>query len=357
MPVRRRPPRSVRSRSRPGVAMTTSAPRVDLGLLLAVGNPADEEGDAEPVIDAVFGEGFLDLGGEFARRLEDQRAGHSRLGASALEQRQHRKGEGGRLAGAGLRNAEHVAGLEDVRNALRLDWIRRGIARRFDGVEHLLAQAEFVESHSFSHRADLKTCVRAGFVEASWAALCAAAALCAWIAAEVSLQRSSLQRSRCAMRLAKPKFFGLGGSAHSGFLRKVNKSEPGAATASRSARKSAGRTTTFGRPAQGRGRRRTGVDAARPSAQVMEIGVEIEGFEGARFPLAPRQQGEGGVRARGMSRFTDPIPHPDLLPRKRGEGDACRAPQSCGCGSWGASRVRRLCRRRRAGVVPASAMR
>ena len=61
------------------------------------------------------------LGGELARRLEDQRARHARPGAAAFEQRQHRQHEGGGLAGAGLGDAEHVAPCEDVRNGLLLD--------------------------------------------------------------------------------------------------------------------------------------------------------------------------------------------------------------------------------------------
>ena len=102
------------------------------------------------MVDAVFAEGLLDLGGEFARRLQDERARHARPGASLFEHRQHRQREGGGLAGAGLGDAQNVAALQRVGNGLRLDWRRRVVAGRFDGVEHFLAQAEFVEFHGFS---------------------------------------------------------------------------------------------------------------------------------------------------------------------------------------------------------------
>ena len=57
----------------------------DLGLLVGEGNAADQQRDVELVVDAVFAEGFLDLRGEFARRLENQRARHARPGAPLFE--------------------------------------------------------------------------------------------------------------------------------------------------------------------------------------------------------------------------------------------------------------------------------
>ena len=46
---------------------------------------------------------------------------------------QQRQREGGRLAGAGLRRAQHIAAAQDGGNGLRLDGGRRGIAGLFDG--------------------------------------------------------------------------------------------------------------------------------------------------------------------------------------------------------------------------------
>ena len=120
----------------------------DFRFLIAERHAADQQREIELVIDAVFGEGFLDLRGQFARRLEDQRARHARAGAALFEPRQHRQREGGGLAGAGLGDSEHVAPFEGVGDGLFLDWRRRVVSRQFDGFEHFLAQAEFIELHS-----------------------------------------------------------------------------------------------------------------------------------------------------------------------------------------------------------------
>ena len=92
-----------------------------LGVLVAERDAADQERDVELLVGAVFVELLLDLGGEFARRLEDQRAGHSRPGAALFEHGEHRQDEGGGLAGAGLGDAENVAAGEDVGDRLFLD--------------------------------------------------------------------------------------------------------------------------------------------------------------------------------------------------------------------------------------------
>ena len=61
----------------------------DFGFLIAERNAADQQREIELVIDAIFAEGFLDLRGELARRLEDQRARHARPGAPLFQQRKH----------------------------------------------------------------------------------------------------------------------------------------------------------------------------------------------------------------------------------------------------------------------------
>ena len=53
-----------------------------LGVLVVERNAADDEGDVELVVLAVLVEAFLDLRGELAGRLEDQRARHARPGAA-----------------------------------------------------------------------------------------------------------------------------------------------------------------------------------------------------------------------------------------------------------------------------------
>ena len=81
-----------------------------LGVLVVERDAADDQRDGELVLGAVFDEGFLHLRGEFARRLEDERARHARAGAALFQHGDHRQHEGRGLAGAGLRDAEHVAG-------------------------------------------------------------------------------------------------------------------------------------------------------------------------------------------------------------------------------------------------------
>ena len=63
----------------------------DLGFLIAEGNAADQERDIEFMVDAISDETFFDLRGEFAGRLQDQRAWHSGAGAAFFQPRQHRK--------------------------------------------------------------------------------------------------------------------------------------------------------------------------------------------------------------------------------------------------------------------------
>ena len=66
---------------------------VELLVLVVEGDAADEQRDGQLVVAAVAVEVLLDLRGEFARRLEDERARHARAGAALLEQGQHRQDE------------------------------------------------------------------------------------------------------------------------------------------------------------------------------------------------------------------------------------------------------------------------
>ena len=87
-------------------------------------------------------ETFLDLRCEFARRLEDQRARHARPGAALFELGQHRQHEGCGLAGAGLRNPEHVAAREHVGDCLFLDGGGGGVAGGSYRGDNFVGQAE-----------------------------------------------------------------------------------------------------------------------------------------------------------------------------------------------------------------------
>jgi hypothetical protein len=116
---------------------------VDDFVLLAEGHAADQEGDTDLLVLAVFGEGFRHLGGEFARRLDDERARHAGAGATLFEARQHWQDEGGSLARAGLGDAQHVSAFQRMRNGLGLDRGRLGIAGGLNGSENFGAKAEF----------------------------------------------------------------------------------------------------------------------------------------------------------------------------------------------------------------------
>jgi len=91
---------------------------------------------------AVFLEILVYLGGEFARRLEDERTWHARPGAAVFEQRQHGQDERRRLAGTRLGDADYVLLFKDMGDRLGLDIGGLGITGGGDRVDHLGAQAE-----------------------------------------------------------------------------------------------------------------------------------------------------------------------------------------------------------------------
>ena len=82
---------------------------VELAVLILVGHPADQERHGQIVVLAENFEMLGNLRRKLARGREDQRARHAGSRPASLEPRQHRQDEGGRLAGAGLGDAEHVA--------------------------------------------------------------------------------------------------------------------------------------------------------------------------------------------------------------------------------------------------------
>ena len=89
---------------------------------------ADQQGVGQPVVFAVFLETLRHLGGQLAGRLQDQRPGHPRLGAAGGEDIDHRQGETGGLAGAGLGQPDHVAPHQDGGDGFFLDRRRLGVA-------------------------------------------------------------------------------------------------------------------------------------------------------------------------------------------------------------------------------------
>ncbi len=140
------PPRSNMSISRPGVAISTSTPRISSVLLVGHAFAADEQGVVQLQVLAVLDEVLGDLEGEFARRLQDQAARHAGAGAGTGEDVEHRQGEAGGLAGAGLRHAQHVAAHQHDRDRLFLDRRGRQIAFLGDRSQDRLGQTKISEA-------------------------------------------------------------------------------------------------------------------------------------------------------------------------------------------------------------------
>ena len=119
---------------------------IQLAVLIVEGGAADEQRHRKLVVFAVLLEILGHLGGEFAGRFQNERTGHARLGAAPREHLDHGQGEGGGLARSGLRDADHIAALEDMRDALRLNGGRCGVTAFGDGVQNLRRETEAVET-------------------------------------------------------------------------------------------------------------------------------------------------------------------------------------------------------------------
>ena len=115
---------------------------VQLAILIPEGRAADQQRDVQAVVDAISVEVFLDLGSEFARRLENERARHARSPATLLKQRQHRQCEGRRLSGAGLGEAQNVTTFKHMRNCRSLNGGGLGVPGGRDGGEYFFAQSK-----------------------------------------------------------------------------------------------------------------------------------------------------------------------------------------------------------------------
>ena len=147
-------PRSNMSISRPGVAISTSTPRISTSRLVGHALAADDQRVGELQVLAVLDEVLRHLQGELARRLQDQAARHARPGPRAGQDVEHRQGEAGGLAGAGLRRAQHVAPHQHDGDRLLLDRRRMPVAHLGDGAQHRLGQAEIGEQRARGFFAD-----------------------------------------------------------------------------------------------------------------------------------------------------------------------------------------------------------
>jgi hypothetical protein len=86
-----------------------------------------------------FSKFFVHLGGQFAGRLEDQRARHARPGAASFQHCQHRQDEGCGLAGSGLGDAENIAPFKGWRDCACLNRCWRRVAGVSYGGQYFLA--------------------------------------------------------------------------------------------------------------------------------------------------------------------------------------------------------------------------
>ena len=93
----------------------------------------------------VFGIGVEILGHlrrQFARRRQDQAARHPSAGPAPRQAGDQRQREGGRLAGPGLGNAQHIAARQGLWDGLRLNRGGRFIAGFRNGLEDLRVQGK-----------------------------------------------------------------------------------------------------------------------------------------------------------------------------------------------------------------------
>src|SRR5262245_29596085 len=107
-----------------------------LGILVVERNAADDQRHVKLVVLAVLLEVLGDLRRKFTRRLENERARHTRASATLFQHGQHRQHEGSGFSGTGLRNTEHVAPRKHVWDGLVLNWGGSFVASRFDGSEN-----------------------------------------------------------------------------------------------------------------------------------------------------------------------------------------------------------------------------
>ncbi len=90
--------------------------------LASLSDAAENDGVTQAQMPAVGGKAFADLDRELARRRKDERAHRAWRGRLRLaELLQNGQREGGRLAGAGLGDAEQIAPFKEKRNGAGLD--------------------------------------------------------------------------------------------------------------------------------------------------------------------------------------------------------------------------------------------
>ena len=133
------------------MAIKTSTPVVQGADLRRLAHAAVNRGLPHGGIAAVGLETLADLQCQFARRREHQRADLPSAPVDAAldpaESLQGGQSERGRLAGSGLRTAQHVASFEDRRNGGGLNLGGGGVALRANGAQERLGKAEIFKLH------------------------------------------------------------------------------------------------------------------------------------------------------------------------------------------------------------------
>ncbi|MCB9533683.1 MAG: hypothetical protein H6698_05120 [Myxococcales bacterium] len=107
---------------------------------------AEDDHGADGQVAAVRDEAVADLGGQLARRREDERADAARAAGRRCEVLQHGQRERGGLTGAGLGAAEDIAAGEERRDRLGLDRRRSGVALFVEGGQEGLDEPEVTEN-------------------------------------------------------------------------------------------------------------------------------------------------------------------------------------------------------------------
>ena len=113
-------------------------------VLFAVTDAAEDHGDAQIGEACEIADGGLDLGGEFAGRLQHQQA---RLGLVLIQLGKDREGERSGLARAGLGAADDVTPFHDQRNGTELNGRGVHVAHRLHAFEYRRRKTKFSKRH------------------------------------------------------------------------------------------------------------------------------------------------------------------------------------------------------------------
>jgi len=115
---------------------------VDQLVLLAKGYAADQQRLGQLGVPGIGVEILGHLGGQFARGGKHQAARHPGAGAALTQKGDHRQGEAGGLAGAGLGNAQNIAALQRLGDGLGLNRGRCFVSGFFNSLQYARVQRE-----------------------------------------------------------------------------------------------------------------------------------------------------------------------------------------------------------------------